>query len=65
MLQKSQGFLEKLNPFTVAPNLVLSLFQMLKYTFRATDLTIHTKLEHLQVMAVDCMRDGYYFTTEE
>lgn len=53
MLQKLQGFLEKLNPFTMVPNLVLSLFQMLKYTFRATDLTIHTKLECLQVMTVN------------
>lgn len=52
MLQKSQGFLERLNPFTMVPNLVLSLFQTLKYTFRAKDLTAHTKLEHLQVMAV-------------
>lgn len=53
MLQKSQEFLEKLNPFTVLPNLVLSLFQMLKYTFGATDLTVHTELERLQVTAVD------------
>lgn len=53
MLQKSQEFLEKLNPFTMLPNLVLSLSQMLKYTFRATDVRIHTKLECLQVRAVD------------
>lgn len=51
MLQKSQEFLEKLNPFTALPNLALSLSQMLKYTFRATDLTIPTKLECLQAMA--------------
>lgn len=37
---------------------------MLKYTFRATDLTIHTKLERLQVTAVNGTKDGCYFTTE-
>lgn len=51
MLQKSQEFLEKLNPFTVLPNLALSLSQMLKYTVRATDLTIPTELECLEVVA--------------
>lgn len=47
------GISGKLNPFTVLPNLVLSLSQTLKYTYRATDLTIHTELECLQVTAVD------------
>lgn len=51
MLQKSQEFLEKLNPFTVLSNLALSLSQMLRYTFRATDLKILTNLECLQVLA--------------